>query len=140
MAVLGGEFAMVLLAEGLPECVEQVEGNLKELEESSDLLTVFRYTRSPEERKIQNTLPYRVQVTSLDHPGIVFKISHLLRSEVLIFRVPIQEPRGLLSEEVRSFTWKCKSTFQLRSRSPNFARCSRSWRTMKTWILKFIRE
>jgi len=79
MAVLGGEFAMALLANGTIESASRVEADLKQLESAGNLMVQYRVTRAPEDRAPQNTLPYRIRVTSLDHPGIVFKISRLLR-------------------------------------------------------------
>jgi len=79
MSVLGGEFVMAILANGTKEGVKNVYHELNQLEENSNLHTLFKETQSAEERSRRDCLPYRVRATSLDHPGIVSKVSHILR-------------------------------------------------------------
>lgn len=81
MAVLGGEFAMALLAFGKPADAEQVRLDLPLLQQSCGLSALYKPTRSPAERKSDNVLPYRIKVTALDHPGIVFHISRILHEK-----------------------------------------------------------
>jgi len=81
MAVLGGEFTMALLAFGPSKSVQRVQSELGTLKSESDLMALFRPTRAPKDSTPANTLPFRICVTSIDHPGILFKISHLLHEK-----------------------------------------------------------
>ena len=79
MAVLGGEFAIILLASGLPEDVQNLGNKKEELEKQVGLSVNFKITDDPEISKIEKRIPYSLSATSLDHPGIVYKISHFLK-------------------------------------------------------------
>ncbi len=69
MTVLGGDFAILLLVEGPWNQLARLEGQLPELERNLGLTIISRYTEPPAEP--DETLPYTVDVVSLDHPGIV---------------------------------------------------------------------
>lgn len=76
MAVLGGEFALLLLVSGseraLERTVEQAASNAGTL----GLDIVHRRTTGP--RRSANVLPYQIRVTGFDRPGIVQAISGVL--------------------------------------------------------------
>ena len=78
MAVLGGEFAIILLASGLAESVRELKKRIKELEKIIGLKINFKITEPPEITDSEKRIPYKLSATSLDHPGIVYKISNLL--------------------------------------------------------------
>lgn len=80
MSVLGGEFAMVLLASGDSEKVQSLESDLDRLSRDSGFLVLFKLTEPSHRRRIPDSLPFNIRVMSIDHPGIVFKISHVLHS------------------------------------------------------------
>ncbi len=69
MAMLGGEFAVMLLVEGPWNQLARLEGQLPELERRLGLSITARHTEAPEART--DALPYTVDVVSLDHPGII---------------------------------------------------------------------
>ena len=74
MTILGGEFAMLLLVEGPWNQLAKFEGQIKDLENKLDMIIVSRQThRLPPQG---DKLPYSVEVVSLDHPGIVHKLSN----------------------------------------------------------------
>lgn len=74
MTILGGEFAMLLLVEGPWNQLAKFEGQIKELEKKLGMTIVSRHTqRLP---ALGDKLPYSVEVVSLDHPGIVHKLSN----------------------------------------------------------------
>ena len=73
MSVLGGEFAVIMLASGKWNNVAKLESTLPGLNEQLGLAINVRRT---EERQNQdNTVPYSVEVISLDHPGIVHQLA-----------------------------------------------------------------
>ena len=69
MAVLGGEFAAMLLVEGKWNTLAKVENALPELEKQLGMTIIAK--RTGERRTPSNLLPYAVDVVSMDHPGIV---------------------------------------------------------------------
>ncbi len=73
MSVLGGEFAIILLASGKWNSVAKLESTLPSLEQQLKLTINVRRT---EQRTTQdNAVPYTVEVISLDHPGIVNQLA-----------------------------------------------------------------
>ena len=72
MAVLGGEFAVIMAVAGEPAALDALHSRLTELGEQSGLLHLFRRTaeRRSAARQIQ-----RVRVEAMDHPGIVHAIA-----------------------------------------------------------------
>lgn len=73
MTVLGGEFAILLLASGEESAVQLLEHGLPEVTSGMGLTSMTRRTstRAPS----NDARPYRVEVVSLDHPGIVHHIA-----------------------------------------------------------------
>jgi glycine cleavage system transcriptional repressor len=77
MAVLGGEFAVIMLASGETE-VEELRRDLAELDKATGLSIMIKPTLSPHERKVTPAMPHRLVATSMDHPGIVHEITSVL--------------------------------------------------------------
>jgi glycine cleavage system transcriptional repressor len=76
MAILGGEFALLILVSGEPRAVTRVEESAGEL--GSRLgLRVMTTPTSPQQ-PAQDFLPYRIKVTGVDRPGIVQRVSAVL--------------------------------------------------------------
>lgn len=73
MTVLGGEFAILLMASGADASLRQLERDLPTVAAPLGLTTIARRTeaRSPS----ADARPYRVDVVALDHPGIVHEIA-----------------------------------------------------------------
>jgi glycine cleavage system transcriptional repressor len=69
MAVLGGEFALILLIHGSQTAITEMERRLPALERELTLTIIAKPTalRVAE----QHWLPYRVRVMTIDNPGIV---------------------------------------------------------------------
>jgi len=78
MAVLGGDFALILLVSGEEEEINWLEENISRLAEDCGLNLTLRETRSPEERKLEKVLPYKMVVSGMDHPGIVHQFTSIL--------------------------------------------------------------
>jgi glycine cleavage system transcriptional repressor len=71
--VLGGEFAVLLLAEGHWNTLAKLEGALPELQDELGLTIISKRTEG--RAKSSNLLPYMVEVVSMDHPGIVNQLA-----------------------------------------------------------------
>jgi glycine cleavage system transcriptional repressor len=80
MAILGGEFALVVLVSGRTEDLERVKAGLPALADELELTVQLKDTTAgPEVRKhVQPHLRYRVHGVAMDHPGIVHKVTHVL--------------------------------------------------------------
>src|SRR5437660_583414 len=78
MAVLGGEFALIVLLSGAPASVERLRAELPKLESRLGLRVTVHDTRAAEVSR-GSTL-HRLRVTGVDRPGIVLAISKTLAS------------------------------------------------------------
>jgi len=78
MAVLGGEFAVILLASGADEMVGSLGSQLTALEKNTGLSVQVKNTVAPHERRISPSMPHRLVATTMDHPGIVHEITRIL--------------------------------------------------------------
>jgi glycine cleavage system transcriptional repressor len=78
MAVLGGEFAVILLASGEADIAEKLRGELPMLEKSTGLSIQVKPTLAPRDRMVVPSMPHRLSATSMDHPGIVHEITRIL--------------------------------------------------------------
>lgn len=76
MAVFCGEFAVIVLISGDHADLEKVSLNYREIEEETGLATSVKrpLTRAP----VQAFLPYKLTVSCMDHPGVVYRISGIL--------------------------------------------------------------
>ena len=68
MTVLGGEFAVLMSVTGPPDRMQQLKGAFARFCDEQALASLFRLSS---DRQRSNAMPYRVNVSSLDHPGIV---------------------------------------------------------------------
>ncbi|HUT51828.1 MAG TPA: ACT domain-containing protein [bacterium] len=80
MAVLGGEFAMIMLASGDAAEVDRAVAYPAELAKNTGLQLWVKRTEPPEARVAPASLPYRIVTAGMDHPGIVHDISKVLHS------------------------------------------------------------
>lgn len=69
MTILGGEFAILMMLEGSWDTIAKLESQLPALQQKLELTIQAKRTGS--QRREEHTLPYAVNVVSLDHPGIV---------------------------------------------------------------------
>jgi len=79
MAVLGGEFAVIMLVSGEKRAVSGLISDLEEMEEQTGLRFEIKPTSAPE--KDVNGIPYFMEVVSLDNPGIVHTVTRFIRQE-----------------------------------------------------------
>jgi glycine cleavage system transcriptional repressor len=73
MAVLGGEFAIIMLLSGNWNSVAKIEQALSNLEEKLELK--IQSKRTEPRTSTDHLIPYAVEVVSLDHAGIVCDIA-----------------------------------------------------------------
>ena len=77
MAVLGGEFAVIILVSGPAESVDALCGSLPGRGEKMGLRIECRKTHEP--RAAETGRPYFLEAVSLDTPGIVHSVTAVLR-------------------------------------------------------------
>jgi glycine cleavage system transcriptional repressor len=80
MAILGGEFALIVLVTGPAESLAKLEEALPRVAGELDLTSHARPTRIEEAQAEPGagTIPYQITAVAMDHPGIVHRITHLL--------------------------------------------------------------
>lgn len=69
MAVLGGQFALIMLVAGPWNALSRLEGHIEGLGDQLGLTIVHKRTHKREQTK--QAIPYVVDVVAMDHPGIV---------------------------------------------------------------------
>lgn len=74
MTVLGGEFAVILLVSGKWNQLAKLEDALQVVRDSLNLTISSKRTEPGE--AASDLMPYSVEVISIDHPGIVYKLAH----------------------------------------------------------------
>ncbi len=75
MAVLGGEFAIIMLCSGTPAELEGLERAGSRFGKELRLDVSFKDTAAPD---VRDFVAYRMRVSGLDHPGIVECVSEIL--------------------------------------------------------------
>jgi glycine cleavage system transcriptional repressor len=83
MAVLGGEFALIMEVSGNWNAVAKLESALPRLAEKLDLRVQSK--RTEPRRGTDKLIPYAVEVVAFDHPGIVQEVANFFaRREINI--------------------------------------------------------
>ncbi len=75
MAILGGEFALILLVKGEAAVLDVIKGSIVGLESDLGLRCIVKDTSA---QQAGQHLPYSLRVSGVDRPGIVRAVSHLL--------------------------------------------------------------
>jgi glycine cleavage system transcriptional repressor len=86
MAILGGEFAMILLLSGGADAVGRVRDGAHAAGERVGLTVHARSTRLAQAGPAAGALPYELSAYSMDHPGIVQKVAHYLAERKINIR------------------------------------------------------
>ena len=73
MSVLGGEFAILLLVSGEQSSIDAIQSQLSEMEKALNMSLLLKPTK--EANTTKDAIPYSVEVTALDNPGIVRTIA-----------------------------------------------------------------
>jgi len=84
MSVLGGEFALILLVSGKWNELAKLENQLSSLGDTLHLTITSKRTEL--EARQPNLLSYSVDVVSIDHPGIVYKIANFFSTRNINIR------------------------------------------------------
>jgi glycine cleavage system transcriptional repressor len=80
MAVLGGEFGVMMLVSGEPDGVGRIARDTELLRKETALDVSTRETKSPEEHRRAQTIPCKVTCDAIDNPGIVRAVSGALHA------------------------------------------------------------
>jgi len=78
MSVLGGEFAILLLISGEKVALDKLQADVSDIEQALQMRLLLKPTS--DSTSMSNTLPYAVEVSALDHPGIVRNIASFFSS------------------------------------------------------------
>jgi len=78
MAILGGEFGLLILASAPAGSLERLEGALPTLREHARLEVRLKRTESPQAHRKPGLIPYVVKTYAADHEGILHAISQSL--------------------------------------------------------------
>src|SRR5688572_27401264 len=80
MVNLRGQFAMMVLVGGGPDAGERIAKDLPEFSKRSGMTAELRSAGAERAKSpTPDALPYRLVGTGIDQPGLVHRISHLLR-------------------------------------------------------------
>ena len=81
MAVLGGEFAVIMMLSGSWSSIAKFESNIGVIEKKLGLLTLVKRTEMVSNKS--NLMPYIIQVVALDSSGIIKEISTFFSSQMI---------------------------------------------------------
>lgn len=96
MAVLGGQFAILVLVSGPWNALSKLEDLMPSIGEHLGLAIICKRTR--ERSLVKPMVPYHVEVVAMDHPGIVNKLSSFFAR------------RGINIEELNTSTYPAAHT------------------------------
>ena len=96
MALLGGQFAIIMLLSGRWDALSKLEDKLPAIGEELSLSLIAKRTREAE--RSQPAIPYQIEVVAMDHPGIVYNLSNFFAS------------RGINIEDVTTDTYPAPHT------------------------------
>lgn len=80
MAVLGGEFALLILVNGAEDAIEKIEIALKSTQSDLGLDILFKKTKPTHTMQL---VSHQVNVESMDHPGIVHRMADYFTSRTI---------------------------------------------------------
>ena len=78
MAVMGGHFTITCLFSCSSEELESIKSDMKSLNDFG-LATSLHEADNPDSMKTEASLPLKLEVISMDHPGIVQNVVHILK-------------------------------------------------------------
>lgn len=74
MAVLGGAFSLIMLVAGEQQAIDKLLTQIPDMERKLGLTMVIKKTApKPQQDPL---IPYRIDIVSMDHPGIVHDVAH----------------------------------------------------------------
>jgi glycine cleavage system transcriptional repressor len=78
MAILGGEFALIVLVSGGADNIARVRREFPAVAQQRGMTATVRETAGPDARRDKGFVPLQVRAAGLDHEGIVYQIAHAL--------------------------------------------------------------
>jgi glycine cleavage system transcriptional repressor len=81
MAILGGEFALIVLVSGDRDKIATLQAEAGEFGQQSELTVVTKATTAPADRSAKGFRRYTVHAMGLDHEGIVHEIARSLAAQ-----------------------------------------------------------
>lgn len=81
MINLRGQFAVMLLVGGETQTLERLRSELWQLQQNSGLQAELRPATPVPTGPSAQAIAYRLTATTLDQPGLVHRVAHLLRSQ-----------------------------------------------------------
>ena len=85
MAVMGGRFSIVTLFSCTEQGLEKIRSDLERLKELG-FETSLHEADDPSTVSVHSELPLKMELTAMDHPGIVQKVVRILRSHMVNIR------------------------------------------------------
>jgi len=79
--VLGNEFGMIILTSGNTEDIDRLMEDLDDLRDRTGLEIHIRKTKAPSHREMKVSIPYRLNATCLDRPGIIHQLCRVLQNK-----------------------------------------------------------
>jgi len=73
MALLGGQFALIMMVSGRWDALTKLEARLDQLGDELGLALIHKRTREAERKEA--LVPYHIEVVAMDHPGIVHSLA-----------------------------------------------------------------
>mgnify|MGYP005850567053 CR=1 FL=1 len=106
MAVLGGEFAVIMLVSGGREAIDKLGAGLEDRGNELELAFSFKPTRGPS--AAPEGMPYLIETVSQDTPGIVHSVTAVLHK----YGVNIED----METETTPAPWTGAPLFHMRTR------------------------
>lgn len=106
MAVLGGDFAVIVLVSGKTEDITSFQKAQDELSKKLNMHIEIRETRVAD--SVHVGLPYIVESVSMDTPGIVYSLTSILT----LYKVNVED----LETSTTSAPWTGAPMFRMRAR------------------------
>ena len=78
MTVMGSHFTITCLFSCSSEELESIKADMKSLNDLG-LATSLHEADNPDSMKIEASLPLKLEIISMDHPGIVQNVVHILK-------------------------------------------------------------
>lgn len=79
MALLGGQFAIIMLVSGRWDALSKLEDKLDQLGQEMDLAVIHKRTKQLERK--EPLIPYHIEVVAMDHPGIVHSLAEFFSKQ-----------------------------------------------------------
>jgi len=79
MAVLGGQFSLMMLFSGDDRNIQSLERELPEFSQRTSLQTLLAEALDPTEYRKEPALPVRLEVVAMDAPGIMVQLAQVLQ-------------------------------------------------------------